>query len=126
VGANKKLCNYVQNIDAQMAYEGVIWRFNLPAASHFNGLWESAVKSVKYHLTKIMKDAKLTSNELYTLLCQVEACLNSRPLTPMSNDPNDLESLTTANFFLGGSIYYLPEQDLSKEELNGLKRWKFV
>jgi len=35
VGANKKLFNYVQNVDAQMANEEIIWLFNLLTAPHF-------------------------------------------------------------------------------------------
>lgn len=57
VGANKELSNYVQNIHTQMVHEGIIWKFNPPAAPHFGGLWESAVKNAKYHLTRIMKEA---------------------------------------------------------------------
>lgn len=126
VGANKELSTYIKNVDSQMANEGIVWRFNPPAAPHFGGLWEGAVKSAKHHLTRTIKEAKLTLSELHTLLCQVEACLNSRPLTPMSSDPDDLQPLTPAHFLLGRPISQLPELDLSKENPNGLRRWKFV
>ncbi|EFN69637.1 hypothetical protein EAG_00358, partial [Camponotus floridanus] len=59
-----------------------------------SGLWEAAVKSVKHHLRRVVGDAKLTYEEMATLLAQVESCLNSRPLQPMSDDPEDLEALT--------------------------------
>ncbi|CAI6375580.1 unnamed protein product [Macrosiphum euphorbiae] len=84
------------------------------------------VKSAKYHLTRVLKETKLTLIELQTLLCQIEACLNSRPITPMSNDPNDLQPLTPAHFLIGGPMLRYPEPDLSQEQGNGLRRWRFV
>lgn len=126
VGAQRELATYLKSIEGDSVEEGITWRFNPPSAPHFGGLWESAVKSDKYHLTRVLKDTKLTLIEFQTLLCQIEACLNSRPLTPMSNDPNDLRPLTPAHFLVGGPMLMHPEPDLSREEPNGLRRWRFV
>jgi hypothetical protein len=67
-------------------------KFNfIPARSpHFGGLWERCVQSVKHHMRRILVDASITYEEFYTLLTRIEACLNSRPLIPLSQDPNDL------------------------------------
>lgn len=126
VGAQRELAIYLKNIEGSSVDEGITWHFNPPSAPHFGGLWESAVKSAKHHLTRVLKNAKLTLIELQTLLCQIEACLNSRPLTPLSNDPNDLQALTPAHFLIGGPMLRHPEPDLSQEEPNGLRRWRFV
>lgn len=56
------------------------WHFIPPASPHFGGLWEAGVKSTKTHLTKIIGNSSLTFEELSTLLVQIEAILNSRPL----------------------------------------------
>jgi hypothetical protein len=76
---------------------------------NFGGLWEISVKSVKGHLAKTVRDNIYTYEECYTLLCQIEAVLNSRPLTPMSEDPNDLMPLTPAHYLIGGPVDAYPE-----------------
>ena len=58
---------------------------------HFGGLWEVAVKSWKYHLRCIVGNVRLTYEELTTVLTQIEACLNSRPLTPLPDAEDGLE-----------------------------------
>ncbi|KYN35753.1 hypothetical protein ALC56_09904 [Trachymyrmex septentrionalis] len=56
-------------------------------------LWEEAVKSTKYHLRRVISEAKFTFKKISTLLAQVEACLNSRPLHALSDDPDNIVSL---------------------------------
>lgn len=69
------------------------WHFIPPASPNFGGLWEAGVKSVKFHLKRIINDRILNFEELTTLLCQIESCLNSRPLCPLSSDPSDVTLL---------------------------------
>ncbi|XP_050066298.1 uncharacterized protein LOC126555420 [Aphis gossypii] len=117
VGANRELTTYTRGIQSLSAAEGINWHFNPPSTPHFGGIWESCVKSAKHHLSRIVKDAHLTLSELQTLLCQIEACLNSRPLSPLSSSPDDLEPLTPAHFLIGGPITLPPEPDLTSQQL---------
>lgn len=126
VGAQRELDFYLKNIDADIARDGIEWHFNPPAAPHFGGIWESAVKSAKFHLTRVVKEARLTLEELITLLCEIEACLNSRPLVPLSSSPSDLEALTPAHFLVGGPLLLIPEPDLNSEKVETLRRWSYV
>jgi len=82
------------------ASEGIKWNFNPPAAPHFGGLWEAAVKSTKHHLRRVIGETTLTFEEMSTFLAQVEACLNSRPLQALSDDPDDVTALTPGHFLM--------------------------
>ena len=62
------------------------WHFILEHGPNFGGLWKVALKSAKIHLRRIVGDVKLSFEELTTLLTQIEACLNSRPLV-YTNSP---------------------------------------
>ena len=57
----------------------IVWHFSPERAPHFGGLWEAAVRSTKHHLKRVVGLQRLTFEELTTLLCQIECCLNSRP-----------------------------------------------
>ena len=105
VGAFRQL----EDIQAQIHERSMEWTFIPPLAPHFGGLWEAGVKSMKTHLKKILKDSLLTIEEMSTVLVQVEAVLNSRPLCPMTNSPEDLDVLTPAHFLVGQQYVPVPE-----------------
>jgi hypothetical protein len=69
-----------------LAPEGFDWRFIPPRGPHFGGLWEPAVKSMKYHI-RTLGSQIATYEELCTLLAEIEACLNSSLLCALSSDP---------------------------------------
>nr|XP_042900764.1 uncharacterized protein LOC122269847 [Parasteatoda tepidariorum] len=86
VGANReinKLLRFVkqpeEELSAFLSSEGIEWKFIPPRAPSFGGLWETAVKSVKYHLKRVVGKAFLTYEEFLTVCIQIEGILNSRP-----------------------------------------------
>ena len=93
------------------------------ARPHFGGLWEASVKSFKQHLRRVVGEVKLTYEELATTLAQIEACLNSRPLTPMPEDSEGLEVLTPGHFLIGKPLTALPDLIESREPVTILRRW---
>ncbi|XP_050546152.1 uncharacterized protein LOC126908281 [Daktulosphaira vitifoliae] len=102
----KKLSDFLLNLN-------ITWHFIPPSAPHFGGLWEAAVQSAKRHLLKVTKGVMLKYDETVTLLCEIEAVLNSRPLCPNSTDPSDFNVLTPAHFLVGGSLLLPAEPDVS-------------
>lgn len=113
-------------VSKECAADGVQWHFNPPGAPHFGGLWEAAVRSAKFHLLRVLGGNPVCAEDFITLLAQVEACLNSRPLTPMSDDPTDFESLTPAHFLIFDSLQSIPDPDYGSVQLNRLNRWQLV
>ncbi|XP_062714400.1 uncharacterized protein LOC134291107 [Aedes albopictus] len=79
---------------------------------NFGGLWESAVKSFKLLFKRTIGTHTLLYDEMSTILAQAEAVLNSRPLTPLSNDPDDFEALTPGHFLIQRPLTAIPEPDL--------------
>ncbi|GBM00440.1 hypothetical protein AVEN_179245-1 [Araneus ventricosus] len=113
VGANNELRKILKDlfnkestgkIEDFIASEGIVWHFNPPATPYFGGLWEAGVKSLKSHLKRVVGNTVLTHEEFSTLVIQVEAVLNSRPLCNLSSDPNDDFVLTPAHFLVGSSL----------------------
>ncbi|XP_071642930.1 uncharacterized protein [Temnothorax longispinosus] len=106
--------------------KGVKWHFNPPAAPHFGGLWEAAVKSTKHHLRRVIGESTLTFEEMSTFLAQVEACLNSRPLQALSDDPDDISALTPGHFLIGAPLLAVPEPSLEETADGTLSRWQHI
>lgn len=92
----------------------------------FNELAEAAVKSCEPNLKKTIDESKLSYEELCTLLVQIEPCVNSHPLIKLSNDQNDLNTLTPAHFLVGEPLICPPEQNHLETNVNWLTRWQRV
>lgn len=105
-----------------MARGGIELGFNPPSGPHFGGLWKNTVKSTKFHLIKIMEDTRLTLEELSTLLCQIETCVNLRSMILISSEHFDLEVLTPAHFLIGSPMFLSPETNLPECSANDIRR----
>ena len=93
--------------------QGIEWTFIPEHAPNFGGLWEAAVKSMKKHLRRVISNVRLTFEEMSTILAQIEACLNSRPLTHLPSDDDALEPLTPGHFLVGKALESLPDPSQS-------------
>lgn len=130
VGASKELKEIVtieKSAAEHLENSGTKWHFIPPRAPNFGGLWEAGIKSTKFHLKRVIGDASLTYEELSTLLCQVEACLNSRPLSVIdTTEPGEPLPLSPGHFLIGEHILTVPENSYEHSNVNCLTRWQFV
>ncbi|XP_018343842.1 PREDICTED: uncharacterized protein LOC108749566 [Trachymyrmex septentrionalis] len=133
VGADKSLKTLFtqnsqenQHISALLAQDRTQWNFNPPSAPHMGSKWEAVVKSLKYHLRRTIGETLLTFEETTTLLTQIEAILNSRPLEPLSDDPDDISALTPGHFLIGSALTTVPEPSLEDLVISRLSRWQFI
>lgn len=132
VGASKELRHLVDVEKSTVATEigewlgnsSVTWHFIPPHAPNFGGLWEAGVKSTKFHLRRVIGTSTLTYEELSTVLSQVEACLNSRPLSVMSDGVNDPMPLTPGHFLIGESLITVSDRNFEDFNMGSLKRWQ--
>lgn len=118
---NKDNSNAIQNF---LALNETKWKFIPPRSPHWGGIWEAAVKSAKYHLYRIVGNLHLTFEEFSTVLAQVEAIMNSRPLCALSHDPTDLDYLTSGHFLIGTNLTSYPERDITDVPENRLSFYK--
>jgi hypothetical protein len=112
----KRFFNEKQNLDDTHNLHtgmGIDWKF-IPRG----------IKSTKTLIKKVLGNTVLNLEEMSTLLCQIEACLNSRPLCSMSNDPDSLCYPTPGHFLIHRSPTATPESDLSDLPANHLSRWQ--
>lgn len=134
VGASRELkhlfanerSSIVSDIASSLANNGTEWHFIPPHAPNFGGLWEAGIKSTKHHLCRIIGDSTLTYEELATVLAQVEACLNSRPLSIASPDPDDPTPLTPGHFLVGESLLTAPDYNYEPTQMSTLRRWQLT
>jgi hypothetical protein len=109
-----------------LAEFNINWHF-IPARSpHFGGLWEAGIKAVKGHIKRVIGQTSLTYEEMYTLLTGIEACLNSRPLCPLTEDPSDLNVLTPGHFLIGTAMTSPLEHQIVDVPQNRLTRWQHL
>lgn len=85
---NKEYNTKIRKINYRMASESSVL--------HFGRLWENAIKITKYLLRHIIGEQKLTFEELYILVTQI----NFQPITLSSSDSNDLNPLTPDHFLI--------------------------
>lgn len=107
----------------RIAKRGTQWIFMTPAAPHQGGIYEAAVKIMKHHFKRIVGTRIMERRQIGRLLDKIEAVMNSRPLTPLTDDPEDFRALTPGHFLIGEEIVAPPPFDLNDNNLEGRRAW---
>ena len=105
VGAEKELKLEIKKWNQakfhnELLQKNIEWKFNPPAGSHFGGVWERQIRTVRKIMASLVKQQILNDDCLSTLFCEIEAIVNSRPITAVQGDAGDLEPLTPNHLLL--------------------------
>ena len=92
--------NSSSQVQEAMKVRGIEWQFNPPAASHMGGVWERQIRTVRKALKAILREQVLDDERLDTVFCEAERIVNGRPLTMVSDNHGDPESLTPNHLLL--------------------------
>ncbi|XP_035660814.1 uncharacterized protein LOC118405422 [Branchiostoma floridae] len=115
-----------EKIKDTLLQKEIDWKFSPPTGSHFGGVWERQIRTIRQVLNAIVKKHTLDDEGLHTLLCEAESIVNGRPLTTTSNEVNDLEALTPNHLLNMKMQTTLPPNLTDKNDLYARRRWKQV
>ena len=123
---HQKISNFLHNEGT----DWVTWKFNPPYGSHFGGVWERQIRTVREILNGILLANGLSLNDesLKTLLCEVESIVNSRPLTvDCLSDPLSPKPLSPSNLLMNKSDVILPPPgDFDAADMYSRKYWRRI
>ncbi|KRZ95185.1 hypothetical protein T08_10750 [Trichinella sp. T8] len=113
--------------------ERIRWKFITPRAPWCGGYWERLIRSIKNALRKTIRGALLRYDELHTVLCEIEARINDRPLVFIGDDIAGEAALTPAHFLIGRELSRLMSvstgvyrRDDTQSGVNHLiRRWRY-
>ena len=112
--ASKRLSRLLDIPDIRpfLAEKRVRWSFQLPRAPWWGGFFERLIKCAKRCLKKMLGVVKVTYDELSTLIVEVEAILNSHPLTYVY--PGDAEEpLIPSHLMAGRRWMSIPDERIA-------------
>ena len=132
VGSQNEIVKSMQEIDINKVQDysvqnGVKWSFIPPNAPHMGGIWERIVGVIKRVLSSLLMGdhARLTDEILDCVFCEVEAIVNSRPITKVSDSCNDPSALTPNHLLLMKDGPVLPPGVFKQNDMYK-RRWKYV
>jgi len=98
--------------------KGTVWKFNPPHASHFGGAWERMIGVARKIIDSLLADfgsRTLTHEVLVTFMAEVCCIVNSRPIVPVSVDPDCPEILSPDTLLTqksDSSVSFYPDLDM--------------
>lgn len=100
------------------ASKGIEWKFIIERSPWWGGFWERQIRTVKTCLKKIIGKSSLSLKELETVFIEIEAMINSRPITYLYNEASEPSPLTPSHFLVGKRVMSLPVFKHNNDDLN--------
>lgn len=115
--ASRTVMNLVKasTVHTYLSDIGIKWVFNVERAPWWGGIFERMIQTAKRCMRKVIGNARLTYEELLTVVVEVEMTLNSRPLSYVSSEDLD-EPLTPSHLLCGHRVLSLPDPDDAGED----------
>ncbi|XP_028412002.1 uncharacterized protein LOC114534734 [Dendronephthya gigantea] len=135
VGAKSELDGALKEMDAgriekYVVDQGCEWKFNPPHASHFGGVWERQIGTIRRVLNAMLLKigaAQFDDELLLTLMAEVTAIVNNRPIATVSADIDDPLPLSPSMLLTMKQKPLLPPPGIFvREDLYARKRWRRV
>ncbi|KAM9741924.1 uncharacterized protein ACNS7B_012839 isoform 1-T4 [Menidia menidia] len=126
IGASKEL-GMDKSMQQYLSDQGCTWEFNPPHASHMGGSWERMIGVARRILDSMLLQNKLqlTHEVLSTLMAEITAIINARPLLPVSSDPENPFILSPSTLLTQKSCLLPPPGDFLDKDLY-TKQWRQV
>lgn len=95
-GGEKELPDAISDWNQEKLHNSLLqnninWSFSLSYDSHFGGIWERCIRSIRKILQALLRKQIIADESLATVVCEVERIMNSRPITTVSSDSNDMQ-----------------------------------
>ena len=117
----KRLFNAVKDPECLEILNGrsVDWSFNCPRASWHGGVFERLIGVLKSALAKTLGRNLIGYEDFRTILCELAAVINDRPLTHVPAEADAPAALTPAHFVRGGPHIPVAAPFLPIDRLHG-------
>ncbi|XP_064625956.1 uncharacterized protein LOC135486787 [Lineus longissimus] len=108
----KRLYNIVgtEQFQNHLSKKGITFKYAPVQASWFAGVHERLIGVTKLALKKTLRKSLVPIDEFQTLIKEIQATVNNRPLTYLSSDPNELKAITPNNLIYGHDMSLLPHE----------------
>ena len=90
------------------------------------GAWKRVIRSVRKIINALLKKQAMDDEGIMTLICQVEAMLNARPLTKVSDDPLDMNAPVPNHLLLLKSNESFPPGVFKRNDQYSQRRWRQI
>ncbi|XP_075256605.1 uncharacterized protein LOC142349078 [Convolutriloba macropyga] len=109
-----------------LAAAKIIWKFNPPNSPHFDAVWEHLIQSAKRTPLIILGSKRLSFDIFETIMVEIEAFLNSTPLTYVADQPENEEPLNPNHFLIQRPYKFLSTGNFGDQQPAKFMNWRHV